>query len=165
MQDALDHDATARTSNGRNKAQLTLVLLPQVRSHASNITSLNPLDFLWGKLKTLVYATPVDYVDALLPRIFNACNTIYTTPGVFEQGTFDCTKSIFYEFIISRQEKLFIYAFRVHFHKLFILLFYLIFTFTSDRHVPCSVTSYHGAAMLFARKNLHTEHSVERRFN
>ncbi|KAJ4433979.1 hypothetical protein ANN_16298 [Periplaneta americana] len=35
----------------------------------------------------------------------------------------------------------------------------------SDRHVPCSATSYDIAALLFARQSLHTEHSVERRFN
>ena len=47
---------------------------------------LNPLDFfLWGHLTTLVYATPVDHVDDLLPRIVDGCNTIRTTPGLLER--------------------------------------------------------------------------------
>ena len=46
---------------------------------------LNPLDFIpWGRLKTLVYATPVDHVNDLLPRIVDGCNTIHTTPGLLE---------------------------------------------------------------------------------
>ena len=46
---------------------------------------LNPVDFfLWGHLKTLVYVTPVDHVDDLLPRIVDGCNTIRTTPGLLE---------------------------------------------------------------------------------
>ena len=45
----------------------------------------NPLDFvLWGYLKTLVYATPADHVNDLLPRIVDGCNTIHTTPGLLE---------------------------------------------------------------------------------
>ena len=44
---------------------------------------LNPLYFfLWGHLKTLVYATPVDHVDDRVPRIVDGCNTIRTTPGL-----------------------------------------------------------------------------------
>ena len=44
---------------------------------------LNPLDFfLWGHLKALVYATPVDHVDDLLERIVEGCNTISTTPDI-----------------------------------------------------------------------------------
>ena len=46
---------------------------------------LNPLDFfLWGHLKTLVYATTVDHVDDL-PRIVDGCNTIRITPGLLER--------------------------------------------------------------------------------
>ena len=47
---------------------------------------LNPLDFfLWGHLKTLVYATPVDHVDDLLERIVEGYNTIRTTPDILER--------------------------------------------------------------------------------
>ena len=47
---------------------------------------LNPLGFfLWGHLKTLVYATPEEHVDDLLPRIGDGCNTIRTTPGLLER--------------------------------------------------------------------------------
>ena len=47
---------------------------------------LNPLDlFLWGHLKTLVYATTEDHVDDLLPLIGDGCNTIRTTPGLLER--------------------------------------------------------------------------------
>ena len=47
---------------------------------------LNPLYyFLWGHLTTLVYATPLDHVDDLLPRIVDGCNTIRTTPGLLER--------------------------------------------------------------------------------
>ena len=46
---------------------------------------LNPLEFvLWGHLKALVYTTPVDHVDDLLPRIVDSCNNIRTTPGLLE---------------------------------------------------------------------------------
>jgi hypothetical protein len=47
---------------------------------------LNPLDFwLWGHLKTLVYSTPVDDIQTLQDRIFNACRQISNQPGVFER--------------------------------------------------------------------------------
>jgi hypothetical protein len=38
---------------------------------------LNPLEFhLWGHLKTLVYAAPVDNEEAFYHRIVDACQTI-----------------------------------------------------------------------------------------
>jgi hypothetical protein len=47
---------------------------------------LNPLDFyLWGHLKTLVYADPVDNEEALHHRIVDVCQTICNYPGIFEQ--------------------------------------------------------------------------------
>jgi hypothetical protein len=47
---------------------------------------LNPLDFyLWGHLKTLVYAAPVDNEEALHHRIVDACHTLQTYPSIFEQ--------------------------------------------------------------------------------
>lgn len=47
---------------------------------------LNPLDFyLWGHVKSKVYATPVDTEDELLPRIQAACQQIHDTPQVFER--------------------------------------------------------------------------------
>jgi hypothetical protein len=43
----------------------------------------NPLDvYLWGHLRTLVYAAPVDNIQAL-HRIVNACQTIRNCPGIF----------------------------------------------------------------------------------
>jgi hypothetical protein len=46
---------------------------------------LNPLDFyLWGHLKTLVYAAPVDNEEALRHSIVDACHTIRNYPGIFE---------------------------------------------------------------------------------
>jgi hypothetical protein len=46
----------------------------------------NPLDFyLWGHLKTLVYAVPVDNEEALHHRILDACRTICNYPGIFER--------------------------------------------------------------------------------
>lgn len=45
---------------------------------------LNCLDyFLWGHLKTLVYATPVENVDQLRERIVVSCDIIRNTPGIF----------------------------------------------------------------------------------
>jgi hypothetical protein len=45
---------------------------------------LNPLDFyLWGNLKTLVYAAPVDNEEALRYRIVDACQTIRNYTGIF----------------------------------------------------------------------------------
>jgi hypothetical protein len=47
---------------------------------------LNSLDFyLWGHLKTLVYAAPVDNEEALHHCIMDACQTICNFPGIFEQ--------------------------------------------------------------------------------
>lgn len=47
---------------------------------------LNPIDFfLWGHLKSLVYETPVDREDELLPRIQAACEQVRTIPRVFER--------------------------------------------------------------------------------
>lgn len=44
---------------------------------------LNPIDFfLWGHLKTLVYATPVDRQEDLLARIQDGCDQIRNMPGV-----------------------------------------------------------------------------------
>jgi hypothetical protein len=47
---------------------------------------LNPLDFyLWGHLKSLVYAAPVGKEEALLHGIVDACQTICNYPGIFER--------------------------------------------------------------------------------
>jgi hypothetical protein len=44
---------------------------------------LNPLDFyLWGHLKALVYAAPLDNEEALHHRSVHACQTIRIYPGV-----------------------------------------------------------------------------------
>lgn len=47
---------------------------------------LNPLDFwLWGHLKTLVYAVPINDVDTLRERVVNVCDAIRQQPGVFQR--------------------------------------------------------------------------------
>jgi hypothetical protein len=47
---------------------------------------LNPLDFyLWGHLKSLVYAAPIDNEEALHNGIVDACQTICSYPGIFER--------------------------------------------------------------------------------
>jgi hypothetical protein len=46
----------------------------------------NPLDFyLWGYLKILVYAAPVDKEETLHRRIVDACQTIRSCPGICER--------------------------------------------------------------------------------
>lgn len=45
---------------------------------------LNPLDFyLWGHLKSLVYAVPINTREQLLERIQAGCQQIRNNPGVF----------------------------------------------------------------------------------
>ena len=47
---------------------------------------LNPLDFfLWGHLKSLVYATPVNNCEELKNRITARCEQIRDTPGILER--------------------------------------------------------------------------------
>jgi hypothetical protein len=47
---------------------------------------LNPLDFyLWGHLKSLVYATPVNIQQELWQRVWVACDTVKTSLGLFER--------------------------------------------------------------------------------
>jgi len=48
---------------------------------------LNPLDFfIWGYLKSLVYAEPINNLEQLENRIEEACVTIRIKPGVFERA-------------------------------------------------------------------------------
>lgn len=47
---------------------------------------LNPVDFfLWGHLKSLVYASPIEDEEMLRNRIINSCETIRNTPGIFQR--------------------------------------------------------------------------------
>ncbi|GBO01650.1 hypothetical protein AVEN_273261-1 [Araneus ventricosus] len=47
---------------------------------------LNPCDFfLWGHLKSLVYATPVDSPEVLIARIVVAAADIKSMPGISER--------------------------------------------------------------------------------
>jgi hypothetical protein len=47
---------------------------------------LNPLDFyLWGHLKSMVYATPVNTQQEPWQRVCVACGAVKTSPGVFER--------------------------------------------------------------------------------
>jgi hypothetical protein len=47
---------------------------------------LTPLDFyLWGHLKAVVYATPVNYAEVLWERVQNACQVICDDNLVFER--------------------------------------------------------------------------------
>jgi hypothetical protein len=56
---------------------------------------LNPLDFyLWGRLKTLVYAAPVVEEEAFHHRIVNACQPIRNCPGIFERMLLDLAEDI-----------------------------------------------------------------------
>jgi hypothetical protein len=49
-------------------------------------TDLNPLDFsLWGHLKALVYAAPVDNEETLYHRTVDVCQTIRYYPAIFER--------------------------------------------------------------------------------
>ena len=50
----------------------------------SRSPNLNPLDYLWGHLKSMVYATSVDTIDELTQRIENCCQQIRNKPGIFE---------------------------------------------------------------------------------
>ena len=73
------HDHLNRTFHGRLIANRGPIAWPP-RS-----PDLSPIDFfLWGHLKTLVYATPVDSQEDLLGRIQNGCDHIRNNmPGVF----------------------------------------------------------------------------------
>lgn len=47
---------------------------------------LNPLDFfLWGHLKSSVYAIPVNTIDELRVRITDAFQQVRNNPGIFER--------------------------------------------------------------------------------
>jgi hypothetical protein len=49
------------------------------------VSTLARFDFyLWGHLKPLVYAAPVDNEEALHHRIVDACQTIRNYPGIFK---------------------------------------------------------------------------------
>ncbi|GFV21693.1 hypothetical protein TNCV_164241 [Trichonephila clavipes] len=41
--------------------------------------------FLWGLLKNLVYATPLDSDEDLVARIFEAAARVREIPGIFER--------------------------------------------------------------------------------
>jgi hypothetical protein len=60
------------------------------------LPDLNPLDiYLWGHLKTLVHAAPVDNEEALHHRTVEACQTIRNYPGNSEwmwQSMMRCVK-------------------------------------------------------------------------
>jgi hypothetical protein len=46
----------------------------------------NPLDFyLWGHVKTLVYASPFDNEETFHYRIVDTCQTIPNYPGILER--------------------------------------------------------------------------------
>jgi hypothetical protein len=48
---------------------------------------LNPLGiYLWGHLKTLIYAVPFDNEEAFHHRIVDACQTIRIYPGIYSQN-------------------------------------------------------------------------------
>jgi hypothetical protein len=49
------------------------------------LSDLNPVEFyLWGHLKALLYAAPVDSEEPLHHHIVDACQTISSSPGIFE---------------------------------------------------------------------------------
>jgi hypothetical protein len=46
---------------------------------------MNPLEFyLWGHLKTIVYAAPIDKKEALHHCTVDACQVTRNYPGIFE---------------------------------------------------------------------------------
>jgi hypothetical protein len=45
---------------------------------------LNPMDFLWNHIKTLIYTSPVDSEEDLIACIVKAAETIRQQPGIFE---------------------------------------------------------------------------------
>jgi hypothetical protein len=46
--------------------------------------NLNPLDFfLWGHLKSVIYATAVNDVADLQQQVADGCQVIQNTPGMF----------------------------------------------------------------------------------
>ncbi|KAJ4450186.1 hypothetical protein ANN_01593 [Periplaneta americana] len=54
---------------------------------------LTPLDFyLWGHLKAVVYATPVNDAEGLLQRVENACQLIRDDNMVFERTRQSCVR-------------------------------------------------------------------------
>jgi hypothetical protein len=54
---------------------------------------LTPLDFyLWGHLKTVVYATPVNDAENLLQRVQNACHVIRDDNWVLERIRQSCVR-------------------------------------------------------------------------
>lgn len=70
-------DFLARTFHGKVIAHGGTIAWP------ARSPDLNPLDFfLWGHLKSQVYATPIDREEDLLARIQDACNDIRNMPGV-----------------------------------------------------------------------------------
>lgn len=57
---------------------------------------LNPLDFyLWGHLKALVYAVPINNAEMLRERIFAACESIRNRPGIFERVRQSMTRRVY----------------------------------------------------------------------
>lgn len=64
-------------------------------SWPSRSPDLNPLDFfLWGHLKSLVYATPIHTRDALLNRITLHCEAIRNDPGMLFQVQRGCLRRL-----------------------------------------------------------------------
>jgi hypothetical protein len=48
--------------------------------------NLSPPDFyLWKQLKTLVYSAPIENEETFYQCIFDACQTTYNCPGIFER--------------------------------------------------------------------------------
>lgn len=46
---------------------------------------LNPLDFFWGHMKTLVHETPVNFLEERFVRFVVATDKIDATPEVYER--------------------------------------------------------------------------------
>jgi hypothetical protein len=57
------------------------------------LPDLTPLDFyVWGHLKTVVYATPVNYAEDLWERVQNSCQVIRDDNLVFERIRQPCVR-------------------------------------------------------------------------
>jgi hypothetical protein len=96
-----------------------------------NFPNLNPLDiYLWGHLKTLVYAAPVDSEESFHHGIVDACHTICNYPGIFER---------------MRRVEVCIESHGGHFEHLLQMYF-----FSDNTQIKCFQTCCYGHFFLFS---------------
>jgi hypothetical protein len=65
---------------------ITLIMADGLTSWPPRMPHMNHLDvYLWGHLKTVVYAVPVDNEETLYHHILNACQTICNYPRILKR--------------------------------------------------------------------------------